>query len=62
MRFHQNPLPHTPSHFGTPEKALHWMNRRNPLFQGRTPAQLIESELAKVEAALVRIDHGVLRP
>jgi hypothetical protein len=45
--------------FGPPEKARHWMNRPNPLFQGKTPAQVIEFDLVGVEAELVRIDHGV---
>jgi len=45
--------------FGSPEKAQHWMNRPNPLFQGKTPAQVIELDLIQVEAELVRIDHGV---
>src|SRR6266849_6672543 len=32
--------------FGSPEKAGHWMNRPNPLFQGRTPLQVIQSDAA----------------
>jgi hypothetical protein len=35
------------------------MNRPNPLFHGKTPAQVIEFDLVGVEAELVRIDHGV---
>jgi hypothetical protein len=35
------------------------MNRPNPLFQGKTPAQVIELDLIQVEAELVRIDHGI---
>jgi Protein of unknown function (DUF2384) len=35
------------------------MNRPNPLFNGKTPAQVIELDLVGVEAELVRIDHGV---
>jgi hypothetical protein len=35
------------------------MNRPNPLFHGKTPAEVIEFDLVAVEAALVRIDHGV---
>jgi hypothetical protein len=45
--------------FGSPEKAQHWMKRPNPLFHGKTPAQVIEFDLVGVEAELVRIDHGV---
>jgi hypothetical protein len=50
---------HALATFGSPEKAQHWMNRPNPLFAGKTPAQMIKSDLAAVEAELVRIDHGV---
>jgi uncharacterized protein (DUF2384 family) len=50
---------HALATFGSLEKAEHWMNRPNLLFQGKTPAQLIESDLVQVEAELVRIDHGV---
>jgi uncharacterized protein (DUF2384 family) len=45
--------------FGSPEKARHWMNRPNRLFQGKAPKRTIESDLIEVEAALFRIDHGV---
>jgi uncharacterized protein (DUF2384 family) len=50
---------HALATFGSPEKAQHWMNRPNPLFHGKTPAQMIKSDLVAVEAELVRIDHGV---
>jgi len=50
---------HALATFGSPEKVQHWMNRPNPLFQGKTPAQVIEFDLLGVEAELVRIDHGV---
>lgn len=50
---------HALATFGSSEKARHWMNRPNPLFQGKTPAQVIECDLVAVEAALVRIGHGV---
>jgi uncharacterized protein (DUF2384 family) len=50
---------HALATFGSPEKATHWMNRPNPLFQGKTPAQVIEFDLLGVEAELVRIDHGI---
>ena len=50
---------HALATFGSPEKAQHWMNRPNPLFQGKTPAQVVEFDLVGVEAELVRIDHGV---
>jgi|HubBroStandDraft_6_1064221.scaffolds.fasta_scaffold78778_5 uncharacterized protein (DUF2384 family) len=45
--------------FGSAEKVRHWMNRPNPLFHGKTPAQVIQFDLVGVEAELVRIDHGV---
>jgi uncharacterized protein (DUF2384 family) len=55
----QSVAAHALATFGSPEKARHWMNRPNPLFQGKTPAQMIELDLIGVEAELVRIDHGV---
>ncbi len=50
---------HALATFGSPEKAQHWMNRPNPLFDGKSPAKVIEFNLVGVEAELVRIDHGV---
>jgi uncharacterized protein (DUF2384 family) len=50
---------HALATFGSLEKAQHWMNRPNPLFDGKSPAQVIEFNLVGVEAELVRIDHGV---
>ncbi len=50
---------HALATFGSPKKAQHWMNRPNPLFDGKSPAQVIEFNLVGVEAELVRIDHGV---
>jgi hypothetical protein len=50
---------HALTTFGTPEKAEHWMKRPNALFGGRTPAQVMKTDLEGVEAELVRIDHGV---
>jgi uncharacterized protein (DUF2384 family) len=50
---------HALATFGSPKKAQHWMNRPNPLFHGETPSQVIKSDPVRVEAELVRIDHGV---
>jgi uncharacterized protein (DUF2384 family) len=50
---------HALATFGSPEKAQHWMHRANPLFHGKTPAQIIDFDPVGVEAELVRIDHGV---
>jgi uncharacterized protein (DUF2384 family) len=50
---------HALATFGSLEKAQHWMNRPNPLFDGKTPSQMLASDLIDVEAELVRIDHGV---
>jgi len=50
---------HAQATFGSREKARHWMNRANPLFHGKTPFEMIESDPVQVEAELVRIDHGV---
>jgi len=45
--------------FGTPEKAQQWLNRSNPLFDGKTPLQVTDTDPLSVEAELVRIDYGV---
>jgi Protein of unknown function (DUF2384) len=45
--------------FGSSEKARHWLNRPNPLFHGKTPAEVLKIDLMLIEAELVRIDHGV---
>jgi uncharacterized protein (DUF2384 family) len=45
--------------FGTSKKADHWLNRPNPLFDGKTPLQVVRIDPSSVEAALVRIDYGV---
>jgi uncharacterized protein (DUF2384 family) len=45
--------------FGSSEKAQHWLNRPNPLFQGKTPAEVVKIDPMLIEAELVRIDHGV---
>ncbi len=45
--------------FGSAAKADHWLNRPNPLFHGQTPRRVIQADPSTVEAALVRIDHGV---
>jgi uncharacterized protein (DUF2384 family) len=50
---------HALATFGSREKARHWMNRANALFGGRTPAEVLASDLVGVEAELLRIDHGV---
>jgi uncharacterized protein (DUF2384 family) len=50
---------HALATFGSTEKARHWMNRPNPLFHGKTPAEVLEIDLVLIEAELVRIDHGV---
>ena len=52
-------LIHALDTFGSQEKTDHWLARSNPLFSGKTPRELLESEPASVEAALVRIDYGV---
>ena len=50
---------HALATFGSPEKATRWMNRANPLLHGKTPLQVVDSDVFLVEAELVRIDHGV---
>lgn len=50
---------HAHDTFGTLEKAEHWLNRPNPLFDGKTPRQVLQADPYWVEAELVRIDYGV---
>jgi uncharacterized protein (DUF2384 family) len=45
--------------FGSAEKAGHWMNRPNPLFQGKRPKEVVKCDPSSVDAALARIDYGV---
>jgi len=45
--------------FGSKEKAQHWMNRPNAMFQGKSPRDFVQVDPGLVEAELVRIDHGV---
>lgn len=55
----QSVVAHALDTFGSEKKAAHWMSRPNPLLQGRTPSKVVQSDPSAVEAALVRIDHGV---
>ena len=60
MPFAPDPIAvHALATFGSREKAQHWMNRPNPLFQGKTPSQVMRTDPLAVEAELIRIDHGV---
>ena len=45
--------------FGSEIKAQRWLSRPNPLFQGKSPLQVLKANPVLVEAELVRIDHGV---
>lgn len=44
---------------GFKRKADHWLSRRNFLFKGKTPLEMMQHDPAQVEAPLTRIDHGV---
>jgi uncharacterized protein (DUF2384 family) len=52
-------IAHALTAFGSAEKAHQWMNRPNSLFHGKTPSQVLRTNLVEVKAELVRIDHGV---
>lgn len=45
--------------FGTAKKSELWLNRTNPLFNGKTPLEVAKADPSWVEAELVRIDYGV---
>jgi RNA polymerase sigma-70 factor, ECF subfamily len=52
-------LAHAAETFGSAEKADHWLNRPNHVFQGRTPRATLATDPQSVEIELSRIDHGV---
>lgn len=46
---------------GDADKAQHWLDSRPPVFQGRSPAELLETEQGAdlVETVLGRIAYGI---
>ena len=48
--------------FGTREKALHWLERMNPLFGGSAPIDILRTDPTLyefVDDELTKIEHGV---
>jgi putative toxin-antitoxin system antitoxin component (TIGR02293 family) len=47
--------------FGDERKASHWFDTPLPLFDNRTPSELLETEegTALVEQTLLRIEHNI---
>jgi putative toxin-antitoxin system antitoxin component (TIGR02293 family) len=47
--------------FGDERKASHWFDTPLPLFDNRTPSELLEAEEGKalVEQILLRIEHNI---
>lgn len=47
--------------FGDPARADRWLRRENPAFHGRTPLELLKTEIGAtmVETLLHQIDHGI---
>ena len=47
--------------FGDEHKASHWVSTPLPLFNGRAPSELLETEegIQLVEQTLTRIEHNV---
>jgi uncharacterized protein (DUF2384 family) len=45
--------------YGQEAKAVHWLNRPNHLFSGKTPAQVLETDPESAEQELTCIDHGI---
>lgn len=47
--------------FGDPSKADRWLRRPNPVFHGKTPLELLKTEIGgnMVETLLHQIDHGI---
>lgn len=52
-------MKHALETFGSTQKADHWLNRPNHLLGNKTPLEVMQTDPEQVEAALVRIDHGV---
>ena len=50
---------HVMETFGDEAKASHWLNRPNPLFAGKTPLELLDTDPQAIEIELTRIDHGI---
>lgn len=50
---------HARDTFGSKNKAQQWLSRPNPLFEGKSPLQVLKTNPVLIEAELVRIDHGV---
>jgi uncharacterized protein (DUF2384 family) len=50
---------HARDTFGSGMKAQQWLSRRNPLFEGKPPLQVLKTNPVPVETELTRIDHGV---
>jgi len=48
--------------FGSEEKAWHWLGRANPLFDGNTPIEILQTDRSRYELVddeLTKIEHGV---
>jgi putative toxin-antitoxin system antitoxin component (TIGR02293 family) len=47
--------------FGDERKASHWFDTPLPLFDNRTPSEMLETEEGKalVEQTLLRIEHNI---
>jgi len=48
--------------FGSEEKAWHWLERANPLFDGDAPIEILRTDRSRYELVddeLTKIEHGV---
>ena len=48
--------------FGSEEKAWHWLECANPLFDGNTPIEILRTDRSRYELVddeLTKIEHGV---
>ena len=54
-------IAHAVAVFGDETKASHWISTALPLFNNRTPSELLETDegLALVEQTLTRIEHNI---
>jgi putative toxin-antitoxin system antitoxin component (TIGR02293 family) len=54
-------IAHAVAVFGDEQKATHWLSSPLPIFEDRTPAELLASDegIELVERTLTRIEHNI---
>lgn len=54
-------IAHAVAVFGDEHKATHWLSTPLPLFEYKTPAEVLQTKdgIARVEQILIRIEHNI---